>query len=400
MRIVLMAGGKGTRLWPLSTNKLPKQFIQVFDNNQSMLSSTYNKVKNLNRNIYVATQKEYYDIALAQTNNSANIICEPFSHDTFAAFLNVAMYLKYENNVDENEFVAIIPTDHDVDSNFYEILFDAEKLLQSCNKDFCLVGIKPTYPATQYGYILYSKSYVKQFVEKPNIDKAKKLISDNAVWNSGILVFRLSAMIKIANKYINYKNYKEFLNNYHLLPKISFDYEILEKMSDIMIVLSNQSWKDLGNWNSLYEKISTSDNFNTNIINREDKIIKNYGISNALIINTKDGIAMYPKEHNKAIKKDWGYYQLLKSYEFDELVIEIKLLQIDSKQSINLHENNCSDFLIVVNGSGEIIINNQAHLLIKGSNYYFNTTDKCTIKANESLEMLYIIQKNKIVDKK
>lgn len=400
MRIVLMAGGKGTRLWPLSTNKLPKQFIQVFDNNQSMLSSTYNKVKNLNRNIYVATQKEYYDIALAQTNNSANIICEPFSHDTFAAFLNVAMYLKYENNVDENEFVAIIPTDHDVDSNFYEILFEAEKLLQSCNKDFCLVGIKPTYPSTQYGYILYSKSYVKKFVEKPSINKAKKLISDNAVWNSGILVFRLSAMIKIANKYINYKNYKKFLNNYHLLPKISFDYEILEKMSDLMIVLSNQSWKDLGNWNSLYEKISTSDNFNTNIINREDKIIKNYGISNALIINTKDGIAMYPKEYNKAIKKDWGYYQLLKSCEFDELVIEIKLLQIDSKQSINLHENNCSVFFIVVNGSGEIIINNQANLLTKGSNYYFNTTDKYTIKANESLEILYIIQKNKIVDKK
>ena len=399
MRIVLMAGGKGTRLWPLSTDSLPKQFIPIFDNNQSMLTSTYNKIKELNCKIYVSTQREYADIALLQTNNSANIICEPFSHDTFAAFLNVAVYLKCEDNVDENEFVAIIPTDHDVDNNFYNILFKAEKLLQDSNKDFCLVGINPAYPSTQYGYILHEGSYVKQFVEKPDETKAKKLISENAAWNSGILVFKLGAMIKIAKKYSNDKNYKDFLNNYDLLPKISFDYEILEKMSDLMIVLSNKSWKDLGNWNTLYEKISMPDNFNTNIINTENKIIKNYGIEDSLIINSQNGIAMYPKLRNEIVRKDWGNYQLLKSYEFDNLVIEIKLLHVESKKSINCFENNHYIFCVITSGSGEIILNNQLKKLTIGSNYYINAKDKYTIKANKDLEIFSIVQKHKTDDK-
>ncbi len=399
MRIVLMAGGKGTRLWPLSTDNLPKQFIPIFDNNQSMLTSTYNKIKGLNSKIYVSTQREYADIAMLQTNNSANIICEPFSHDTFAAFLNVAVYLKCEDNVDENEFVAIIPTDHDVDNNFYNILFKAEKLLQDSNKDFCLVGINPAYPSTQYGYILHEGSYVKQFVEKPDETKAKKLISENAAWNSGILVFKLGAMIKIAKKYSNGKNYKDFLNNYDLLPKISFDYEILEKMSDLMIVLSNKSWKDLGNWNTLYEKISMPDNFNTNIINTENKIIKNYGVEDSLIINSQNGIAMYPKLRNEIVKKDWGNYQLLKSYEFDNLVIEIKLLHVESKKSINCFENNHYIFCVITSGSGEITINNQLKKLTIGSNCYINAKDKYTIKANKDLEIFSIVQKHKTDDK-
>ena len=399
MRIVLMAGGKGTRLWPLSTDDLPKQFIPIFDNNQSMLTSTYNKIKGLNSKIYVSTQKEYTDMVMIQTNNSVSAICEPFSHDTFAAFLNVAVYLNCEDNVDENEFVAIIPTDHDVDNNFYDILFQAEKLLQDSNKDFCLVGINPAYPSTQYGYILHEGSYVKQFVEKPDETKAKKLISENAAWNSGILVFKLGAMIKIAKKYSNDKNYKDFLNNYDLLPKISFDYEILEKMSDLMIVLSNKSWKDLGNWNTLYEKISMPDNFNTNIINTENKVIKNYGVEDSLIINSQNGIAMYPKLRNEIVRKDWGNFQLLKSYEFDNLVIEIKLLHVESKKSINCFENNHYIFCVITSGSGEIILNNQLKKLTIGSNYYINAKDKYTIKANKDLEIFSIVQKHKTDDK-
>ena len=399
MKIVLMAGGKGTRLWPLSTDNLPKQFIPIFDDGKSMLTSTYNKIKELNSKIYVSTQREYADTAMLQTNNSTSIICEPFSHDTFAAFLNVAVYLKCEDNVDENEFVAIIPTDHDVDNNFYDILFKAEKLLHDSNKDFCLVGINPVYPSTQYGYIIHEGSYVKQFVEKPDEILAKKLISENAAWNSGILVFRLSAMIKIAKKYSNGKNYKDFLNNYDSLPKISFDYEILEKMPDLMIVLSNKSWKDLGNWNTLYEKISMPDNFNTNIINTENKIIKNYGVEDILIINSKNGIAMYPKWSNKIIKKDWGNFQLLKSYEFDNLVIEIKSLSVESKKSINGFGNKDNVFFVIISGLGEITINNQLKKLTRGSNYYINAKDKYTITANENLEIFSIVQKYKTADK-
>ena len=392
MQVVLMAGGKGTRLWPLSTNDLPKQFLTITNMKKSMLNVTYDKVKKINKNIYVATQKEYADVALSQAEKNIRIITEPYSHDTFAAFLNVAVYLKYEEKIDDNEVIALLPVDHDVSNNFYNILNDAKALLKDSHNDFCLVGIKPTYPATQYGYIMHENSYVKQFIEKPDEIKASELINRGAVWNSGILMFKLGAMIKISEKYCSYNNYQEFIKKYNTLPKNSFDYEVLEKINNIMIVLSEESWTDLGNWNSLYEKISKSDDNNTNIINTEIKEVKNFGIKNSVIINTPNGLALYPKEldNNKTIRS-WGYYEVLNNYFFDEISIKIKYLKIYQNKNISYQTHNFRDeFWIILDGYGEVIINGRLSKIKKGDTCYINAGDKHAIKAIQTLKIMEI----------
>ena len=399
MRIVLMAGGSGTRLWPLSTSNLPKQFISLFDNKKSMLTMTYEKVYELSDNIYVSTQKKYYDIALKQINNSVKIISEPFINDTFAAFLNIAAYLKYDENTNDDEFVAILPTDHDVNAEFYRILFDAQKLLEKSNNSFCLIGVKPRHPSIQYEYILHNNFLVNKFVEKPNELVASELISKGAVWNSGILVFKLGAMLTISKKYLNYNTYQEFINNYAKLPKISFDYEILEKMNNLMVVVSNEEWKDLGTWYTLYNKISSPDSYNTNIINKENKTIVNYGVENALIINTMFGIAMYPKIKYSKVVRNWGYYQILNLYKFENLSIKIKYLKIKPGSNISYQSHKCrNEFWSIIKGTGEVIINGEVKMLKAGDSCFININDKHAIKAMETLEVIEIQQGSKTVE--
>lgn len=402
MRVVLMCGGKGKRLWPLSTDNVPKQFVECFYNNNkksSMLKNTYRKIKNYNVPTYISTQHEYSEISISQTDNSVQIISEPFSHDTFAAVLNIAVYLNLVKQINDDEIIALLPVDHETNKEFYQHIFNGEKILMREKGDFCLVGIKPTYPSTQYGYIKYNEMYVKQFIEKPNEENAIKLISSGAVWNSGILIFRLGAVIDIAKKYINFSNYEEFINNYGNLPKNSFDYEILEKQKGIYITVCDDKWSDLGSWNSLYQKISSPDSYNTNIIDTENQTIKNYGVENAIIINTANGIALYNKYDESKIIRKWGYYQILKEFESNGKAIKIKYLKIFKDNNISYQKHYYRDETwIIINGVGEIILDGYKKQIKQGDICYIKSEQKHAIKAIDTLEIIEIQSGEKTIE--
>lgn len=259
MQIVLLSGGKGKRLWPISTDKVPKQFIKLFLNASSMLSRTYKLVlKNSSKEkIYIATGREYAANVKHEIKDFDNFIFEPDYIGTFGAILNVAVFLNENSNNDD--IVSIVPTDHNVDNNFYDVLYEAEKLLKDSSTDICLIGIKPTFPSEQFGYILHKKNEVISFSEKPKEDTAVSLIDKGALWNSGIVVFKLKSIINIAKKYFNYKNYEDFLNNYSNLPHNSFDKEVLEKNKNISIIKCDKEWNDLGTWEVLAPMISKPD---------------------------------------------------------------------------------------------------------------------------------------------
>lgn len=391
MQVILMAGGKGTRLWPLSTNEKPKQFVNFLGDKTTMLSSTYKNISKLNYPVYVSTQSKYSDLVLKQTNSEIPIISEPFSNNTFAAFLNIAIYLKYKKGINLNEIIALIPTDHDVEPGFYNILNKAKDLLQKSNKNFCLVGIKPTFPSTQYGYIQYEGHNIIEFSEKPNEEKAIELLAQHAVWNSGILIFKLGAMIEISKNYCTYDSYFEFVKKYDQLPNNSFDYEILEKRKDILMVLSDKSWNDLGNWYSLYSNMSITDEYNTNIINKESKLIKNFGVKDSIIINTSDGLALYPKNINNKAFRNWGYYSVLDYHKINEVNIKIKYLKIFKDKNISYQRHSFRDEVwIIINGFGEVVINGQLRKVQKGDICNVSVMDKHSIKAIETLEIIEI----------
>ena len=296
MKYVLMSGGKGKRLWPLSTDEKPKQFIKVFGR-ACMLENTYNKlVKNFKKkDVYIATSSEYIDLTKETLPNFKNIIIEKEAICIFDAILNVAIYIKKVKDASDDEIVSILPIDHDIDDSFYTVLTEAEDYIKNSNINLCLIGVKPTRPATQYGYIIEENGIINEFKEKPNEELAKEYIKKGALWNSGVVVFKLKEILDIASNYLSYESYDEFALKYNALPHISFDYEVLEKSDNVGIVVYDGHFEDIGTWENIANKLSESDEYNTNIINSEEKTIINDGVKNIIVINTKDGTRIIPK---------------------------------------------------------------------------------------------------------
>lgn len=401
MKIVLLSGGKGKRLWPLSTDSIPKQFIPLFNDNFSMLTKTYNSILQYNNtdNIYIATGRGYKNEVLNQINGFNNFIIEPAYIGTFGAILNIAVYLSEIKKVSKDEIISVVPIDHDVDKEFYKILTLVEEKMKKTKNNICLVGIKPTFPSIHYGYILSSNNHVISFKEKPDIETATKLIANGALWNSGIINFRLEKIIEIAKKNLDYSSYDQFLNNYNLLPHQSFEYEVLEKEKNLLIVSSDSYWDDLGTWDRLSTKISNPDEFNTNIINFEDKKIINEGIENAIIINTINGLKLVSKNNNNKIFRQWGYYEVLNSFDNDFIHIIIKKIMILDNRNIGYqYHNYSSKELFILSGSGEMVINGKYSKINTGDVIKITKSVRYSIRSIDTLEIIEVQYGDKKID--
>lgn len=401
MKIVLLSGGKGKRLWPLSTDSVPKQFVPLFNDASSMLKKTYNSIlENYEmNNIYIATGNSYKDEVLNEINGFKNFILEPAYIGTFGAILNIAVYLKVIEKVSKDEIISVVPIDHDVDKNFYKILSDAEKIIENKSSDICLIGIKPTFPSTQYGYIINSNDYVLSFKEKPDIELATKLVVNNALWNSGIVNFRLDKILQIAKQYLNYSSYDDFLNKYTLLPHNSFDTEILEKETNLSVISSEAYWNDLGTWDRLSSKISTADDYNTNIINFENKKVINEGIENAIVVNTHNGIKLMKKNINNSVFRQWGYYEILNGFYSDQICIKIKKLTIIDNRNISYqYHNHRLEEWFVLEGIGEIIIDGKYSKIKSGDIIKVNKKVKHSIRALKTLEIVEVQYGNEKIE--
>ena len=389
MRVVLLSGGSGTRLLPISTECCPKQFLPFFEADKSMLYTTYKNIKKFFPFVYFATQSKYIELINTQIKEDINFIIEPDRIGTFGAVLNIANYFKYVEKLSDEEIISIVPTDHDVDCDFYKILEDAALCIKKRNTDICLIGIRPESPSTKYGYIVHENNILKEFKEKPDERLAQKLINNNSLWNSGIIVFKLKYIIDISKKYIEYGNYEEFLANYNNLPKISFDKEILEKNGNIGIIQSNKKWNDLGTWDSLSKKISTADQYNTNIINFEDKEIRNIGVRDSIIINSSNGLALLNKSKQQIYWEDWGFYKNIINYVDGEKNIKSIILNIYRGNTINYNcIENINKIWFVTEGLGEILCKNKKIEIKAGQIIQFSKEKSYVFKALEDVQIL------------
>lgn len=397
MKIVLLSGGVGKRLWPISTEKMPKQFLK-FGQNETMLVSTYKKACNISDSVYVATQEKQSKIVKSQLNNLVSIINEPSLHGTFGTMLNIANYFKYKEKFEENEIIVTIPIDHCVDDEFYDLLKKIPTYL-SGNVDFCLIGIKPTYPSTEFGYIVENSNMVSNFVEKPIENRAIDLINHGAYWNSGVLAFRLGTMNEISNKYFKTTNYKKFYANYNKLPKNSFDKEVLEKSKKIYVIKTDSRWEDLGTWKHLCNKISESDEYNTNIINTEKKIIINNGIENSIIVNTSNGIALFAKDEKKISYRNWGVYKVLSCFKLNDENIKIKYLKINDKVNTSYQCHLFREELWnVISGTGIAIIDGKHINLKAGDLLRVEKNQKHILRGINDLEIIEIQKGKKTIE--
>jgi len=319
---LIMAGGSGTRFWPLSTKDMPKQFLKL-TSDKTMIEQTIDRVSLVTKmqDIYVVTSDKYSKILKEILPDFDNIIIEPMAKDTAACigYSVMSILKKYKEDV----IVSIYPSDHligDMDK-FTNYVLDAYNIAEQGY--IVTMGIKPTYPETAYGYIEYENSDVVAFREKPNIDIAERYFeSKKYLWNSGMFFVKASVILDEIKRYIPESFYLLEKNEFEKLKPISIDIAVMEKTKIAKVIAVDFKWNDVGSFNSLdkvFEKdennsivrgntkyIALNSSKNIIINEEEDKVIAVIGLDDIIVVNTNGKLLICPKSKGQEIKKISG----------------------------------------------------------------------------------------------
>ena len=263
MNIILLSGGSGKRLWPLSNDIRSKQFIKIFKKDdgtyESMVQRVYRQIKKVDTDatVTIATSKTQVSAIHNQLGEGVGISVEPCRRDTFPAIALATAYLVDVMHVDPSESVVVCPVDPYVEDNYFEALKELSEQADKCEANLVLMGIEPTYPSEKYGYIIPESAdhvaTVKTFKEKPDAATAEKYIAQGALWNGGVFAYKLRYVLDKAHELIDFTDYQDLFHKYETLKKISFDYAVVENESKIQVMRFAGQWKDMGTWNTLTE---------------------------------------------------------------------------------------------------------------------------------------------------
>jgi len=434
MKLILLSGGSGKRLWPLSNDARSKQFLKVLPNGEeleSMVQRVWRQLKkaNLSHSTVIATSKSQVDMIKNQVGHKVPVIIEPERRDTFPAIALAATYLYSVKGVNLEEVVAVLPVDPYVDTSFFEKIEELEELLKESSAELALIGATPTYPSSKYGYIVpLNKSQnrymeVKSFKEKPSESEAEKLINENALWNCGVFAFKLEYIISLLQSMDLPVDYSLMMGKYHELEKISFDYAVVEEARNIVVLPYSDTWKDLGTWNTLTEEmgnnvigegILSEDSINTHLINELDIPITVLGIKDAIVAASPDGILVSDKLASPKIKeilKDydqrpmyeerrWGWYKVLDHTKFDEEQ-EVLTKRICVKAGSNLSYQKHfarSEVWTIIKGEGYFALNDEIVSVKSGDVLVIPVEAKHGIKAITDLEFIEVQTGSQLIE--
>ncbi|PWN14500.1 mannose-1-phosphate guanylyltransferase [Bacillus thuringiensis] len=434
MELILLSGGSGKRLWPLSNDSRSKQFLRVLDNEgklESMVQRVWRQLErvNLNKSTIIATSKSQVDMINSQLGNHVPLIIEPERRDTFPAIALAATYLYSVKGTDLNEVIGVLPVDPYVDDQFFERIKNLESTLHDSDADLALIGVQPTYPSEKYGYLVPVNNNegeyieVSHFKEKPTADDARNLIEHNALWNCGVFAFRLEYIISLLRKKGLPVQYEELIGQYKNMEKISFDYEVVEKARKIVALSYNGDWKDLGTWNTLTEEMDTEilgkgiiseDSMNTHLINELDIPVTILGIKDAVVAASPDGILVTDKSSSPRIKdilkgfnqrpmyeeRRWGWYRVLDYTQFHE-GNEVLTKRIGVKAGCNLSYQKHyarSEVWTIIKGKGQFALNDEIRTVSAGDVLVIPVQAKHGIKADTNMEFIEVQTGSQLIE--
>ncbi|MCQ0112586.1 mannose-1-phosphate guanylyltransferase [Zhouia amylolytica] len=337
---VIMAGGVGSRFWPLSTQGYPKQFHDLLGSGQTLIQKTFSRLNRFipKENILVLTNERYKELVLEQLVDvkEDQVILEPARRNTAPCVLYASLKILKKN---PNALMLVAPSDHWIEDEF-----TFEKNIKRCFEEcaqkeiLMTLGVKPTFPNTGYGYIEFKKKSgveikkVRQFREKPDYETAKIFLTKgNFLWNAGIFVWGVRSIVNAFQKFqpelytlfaqgmqvYNSDNESDFIaENYEKAQDISIDYAILEHAKNIHVLLAGFDWNDLGTWGSLYNELEKDGNQNailnakTLLTNSNRNIIKTgpgkivvmEGLNDYIVVDKDNILLVYPKEKEQDIK--------------------------------------------------------------------------------------------------
>ena len=421
MNIVLLSGGSGQRLWPLSNDIRSKQFIKIFrkdadgeeDKYESMIERMYAGILKAmpDASVTVGTGKAQVSSLLNQLGDGVDICVEPARRDTFPAICLAASYLKDIKGVRDEEPVVVCPVDPFVEDGYFLTLKKLGEAAKVGDSNLYLMGIKPTYPSEKYGYILTDgNNDVRAFKEKPDQVTAQKYLEAGAFWNGGVFAFKLSYMLKKAHELIDFTDYHDLRNKYLSIEKISFDYAVVEKEKSVSVIPYDGEWKDLGTWNTLTEAMSdktigeayTDDTCsNTHIVNELDIPILAMGLKDTVVAASADGILVADKHQSSYMKpyvenlagpvkyaeKSWGSYRVM-DIEPESMTVKVTLLP-GHKMNYHSHERR-DEVWNVLEGTGTVILDGVRSPIVPGDVIKIPVGVKHTVIADTTLKIMEI----------
>ncbi|PGR84222.1 sugar phosphate nucleotidyltransferase [Priestia megaterium] len=434
MKLVLLSGGSGKRLWPLSNDTRSKQFLKVLEGSEgqkeSMVQRVWNQIEavGLNESTVIATSKLQRDMIRSQVGTNIPLIIEPERRDTFPAIALAASYLHCEEQASEDEIVVVLPVDPYVEDGFFERVKDLESVLRDSKADLALMGVTPTYPSSKYGYIVPEGSVeennyftVDCFTEKPSEEAAVGLINQRALWNCGVFAFRLGYLLQILQEKKLPLSFEKLHSEYAVLPKISFDYEVVEKANHIVALPYSGYWKDLGTWNTLTEEMATSqigkgvltdDSDNTHLVNELDIPVTVLGVKDVVVAASPDGILVADKASSPKIKEIigdwnyppmyeerlWGWSRVLDYAKYDEETEMVtKRIHISKGKNSTYHYHNLRDEVwTIVRGEGELALDDYIRRVKAGDIVHLPAGKKHGIHALTDLEFIEV-QTGKVI---
>lgn len=420
MNIILLSGGSGKRLWPLSNDIRSKQFIKIFKKEdgeyESMVQRVYRQISQVDSeaSVTIATSKTQVSSIHNQLGEAVSVCVEPCRRDTFPAIALATSYLHDVLGVSGSEAVVICPVDPYVNSDYFECLKEMSELALCGEARLVLMGIEPTYPSEKYGYIIPTDkepvSRVATFKEKPSAEMAADYISQGALWNGGVFAYRLQYVLDKAHELIDFTDYHDLFAKYQDLNKISFDYAVVEKETDIKVVRFGGEWKDLGTWNTLSEAMEEScvgnailneSCENVHVINELDVPVLCMGLKDIVVSSSPEGILVSDKEQSSYIKpyvdkldqqimfadKSWGSFRVI-DIEEESMTIKVTL---KPGHQMNYHSHERRDEIwTVISGEGEAVIDGIRHIVGAGDVLKMNAGCRHTIKAVTELKVIEV----------
>ena len=405
VHLILLSGGSGTRLWPLSNGARSKQFLKVLrdgdGNHVSMVQRTFSMIGRtpVEADVTVATCASQQAAIEAQVGGAYSLVVEPERRDTAPAVMLACAHLAFEQGAGEGDTVVAMPIDTYADQTYYDKAADLDAAVRSGAADLVLMGVEPTYPSEKYGYVVPASREgaawpVERFKEKPDAAEAGALLCEGALWNCGVFAFRLGYLLDVLRGFADVGSFEEAAARYSELPKTSFDYAVVERAPSVAVVPYAGAWKDLGTWNTLCEEMADeragrvvvdgATCGNVHVVNETGLPMVVAGLKDAVVAATPDGILVSGKEESARLKplveraaesrpmcerRRWGEYRVLDAGAYEDgrrsLTKEL-VIEAGRQLSYQRHARR-SEVWTVVSGEGEIVLDGEVRAVGPGS---------------------------------
>lgn len=429
IQLILLSGGSGKRLWPLSNDARSKQFLKLLKapdgTMESMVQRVIRQVREagLDCEITLATNASQRDIIINQLGDGIGIVTEPERRDTFPAIALSTAWLALEKHCTRDDVVVVMPSDPYTENSYFLAIKEMERLVLADVADLVLMGVKPSCPSSKFGYIVpeedkyASKKWFKvaRFTEKPDRAAAESLLTQGAFWNGGVFAFRLGYLLDIVGRYIRTSRFEDLSAHYGDLPKKSFDYEVVEKAKSVAVVPFTGSWKDLGTWDSLSEELSSpiignaylgKDASDTYIINELQIPIFCDGIKDAIVAASPDGILVTSKTASENLKnyvpqfadrplyeeRRWGKYCVMARASYADgykYLTKTLLLYPGKNISYQVHGHR-DEVWTFVDGEGLLVLDGVVRKVSRGDVVHIAKGHKHALRAITELQLVEV----------